>query len=420
MKKLHYILLVVFTLSLQAQEDTTIKKGTLVITTEVLFGKTFPSNYGFPETGVHKQLMLNIGKEYQNAPQQWAQRFKGLQTGVGIGVSDFGQLELLGVAITAIPYIEFNAFGSSRFKVLTALGASYFTEKYDPIYNPNNRAVSTDITWAFRLFLYYKLLSTKNVNWRLGLGFSHHSNGHTRLDNSGYNSILMGVSGAIHAPFKNSTNIEGNTVNKPLYQKSKHGYIEFRTGHGWNVLAEAFNNIKPVYTISGEYGYVLNSVFKIGLGAHYRFYQHYYDYINNEESLVQDGREFESFKERPFYHATSLAVYLNAEFLIAHFGIDISLGYNIYKEAYKIDWRINEGWVNTPRDIPVGWELGGFNTKYTLKKSINTRLGIKYYLLNTQEKPQHNVFTGAHLNSNLGQADFTELSLGYIYTFNTK
>jgi hypothetical protein len=420
MQKLRYILLFIFTLSLQAQEDTLLDKSALVITPELLFGKTFPSNYGFPETGVHKQLMLNFGKDHQNAPQEWAQRFKGLQTGVGIGISDFGQLDSLGIAITMIPYIEFNAFGSRRFKVLTGLGASYFTEKYDPIHNPNNRAVSTDLTWAFRLFLHYKLLSTENIDWRLGLGISHHSNGHTRLDNRGYNSILMGLSGAIRAPFKRSITLEERTSNRPVYQKKKHAYIELRTGHGWNVLGEAFNNIKPVYTLSGEYGYVFNSVFKIGIGAHYRFYQHYYDYINNVESLVQDGREFEKFKARPFYHATSLAVYLNTEFLIAHFGIDVSLGYNIYKEGYQIDWRINEGWVNTPRDIPEGWELGAYNTKYNLKKSINSRLGIKYYLLNNQGKPQHKIFTGVHLNSNLGQADFTEVSLGYIYNFSTK
>ncbi|MGK0385931.1 MAG: hypothetical protein ACI849_000536 [Patiriisocius sp.] len=414
MQKLTYLFLFLAVASLQAQEDVSWKTKAIFITPELLLGKTFPSNEDFPETGIHKQLMLNFGRDHANNPQEWAQRFKGMRTGVGIGLTDFGQLDSLGVAITAIPFVEFNIFGSQRFKVLTGLGASYFTEKYDPISNPNNRAVSTDITWAFRFFFNYQLFNTKNIDWRLGLGYSHHSNGHTRLDNRGYNSVLLSLSGAIHNPFNIS---QDKKPEIPNYKNSRYNYVEVRAGHGWNVLGEAFNDAKPVYTISGEYGYVFNNVFKIGIGAHYRFYQHYYDYISNNESLVQDGREFEEFKENPFYSASNLSIYVNTEFLLNHIGIDFSIGYNIFKEAYAIDWRINEGWVNTPREIPEYWILGEFNSKYELKKSINSRLGIKYYLLGTLEQPKHNVFVGAHLNSNLGQADFTEVSAGYIYSF---
>ena len=128
-------------------------------------------------------------------------RLKGLHTGVSLGLTDFGQLDSLGIAISMIPTVEFNAFKSKRFKILTGLGASYFTKKYDPITNPNNRAVSTDITWAFRFLLKYELLTTKNVDWNLGIGLSHHSNGHTKLDNRGYNVIVGSISGAINNPF---------------------------------------------------------------------------------------------------------------------------------------------------------------------------------------------------------------------------
>jgi hypothetical protein len=418
MQKTTFLLFLVFSLFLQAQEDVSVESNTVVITPEILLGKTLPSNFGFPETKPHKQLLFNISKNHENTPREWAQRLKGLHTGVSLGLTDFGQLDSLGIAISLIPNLEFNAFKSKRFKILTGLGISYFTKKYDPVTNPNNRAVSTDITWAFRFLIKYKLFSTNNIDWNLGIGLSHHSNGHTKLDNRGYNAIVGSISGALNNPFNNSkpqTLI--NTTPIPLLQNTKYSYLEFRAGHGWNVLAEAFNTTKAVYTISGEYGYVFNNVFKLGLGAHYRFYQHYYDYINNNESLVQDSREFEYLKQNPFKNATSLSLYLNTEILLDHFGLDFSVGYNLYKEAYQIDWRINEGWVNTPREIPEGWVLGEFNTKYNLKKSINTRLGIKYYLLSTHKKPKHNPYMAVHLNSNLGQADFTEITLGYTYSF---
>jgi hypothetical protein len=418
MQKTTFLLFLVFSLFLQAQEDVSVESNTVVITPEILLGKTLPSNFGFPETKPHKQLLFNISKNHENTPREWAQRLKGLHTGVSLGLTDFGQLDSLGIAISLIPNLEFYAFKSKRFKILTGLGISYFTKKYDPVTNPNNRAVSTDITWAFRFLIKYKLFSTNNIDWNLGIGLSHHSNGHTKLDNRGYNAIVGSISGALNNPFNNSkpqTLI--NTTPIPLLQNTKYSYLEFRAGHGWNVLAEAFNTTKAVYTISGEYGYVFNNVFKLGLGTHYRFYQHYYDYINNNESLVQDSREFEYLKQNPFKNATSLSLYLNTEILLDHFGLDFSVGYNLYKEAYQIDWRINEGWVNTPREIPEGWVLGEFNTKYNLKKSINTRLGIKYYLLSTHKKPKHNPYMAVHLNSNLGQADFTEITLGYTYSF---
>ena len=45
-------------------------------------------------------------------------------------------------------------------------------------------------------------------------------------------------------------------------------------------------------------------------------------------------------------------------------------------------------------------------------------MGLKYYLIGTTKVPKNNLYLGFHINANLGQADFTELSLGYVYSFN--
>ena len=415
MQKKTFLVFFIFSLYLQAQEN----QSKLIITPEILLGKTLPSNTDFPETKMYKQFLISVSKNQKDTPRHWAKGISGLQTGLSIGITDFGQLDSLGMAVSIMPEIEFNAFKSKRFKILTGLGASYFTKKYNAVTNPNNRAVSTDITWAFRFLIKYKLYSTNNIDWKLGLGLSHHSNGHTKLDNRGYNILVGSLSGTINNPFNTLPRQTNNQIThrntQPTYSKKPYKYLELRAGNGWNVLAEAFNTTKAVYTLAGEYGYVFSNFFKVGMGAHYRFYQHYYDYINNNESLVQDTREFEYLKQNPFKNATNLSVYLNTEILLDHFGLDFSAGYNLFKEAYKVDWRINEGWTNTPREIPEGWVLGEFNSKYKLKKAINTRLGIKYYLISTHKKPTHNLYTAIHLNTNLGQADFTEITVGYTY-----
>jgi len=418
MKKQLPIFFLFFSFLSFAQTESDWKKNAFNFTPEILFGQTMESNDGFPNTKLQKQAILNFGRNHTNNPQQWAQQLKAPKTGLSIGVTDFGNLDSLGIAITALPFIEFNAFGSDRWNIVTGMGASYFTKKFHPEKNPQNQAVTTDVTWAFRLFLFRRLLSTKNIDWRVGLGYSHHSNGHTRLLNQGYNSFLASLSVAIKNPLKHPE----TTASEPLpqYKKTVYGYYAIRGGLGQNVFALAFNDKKNVYTIAGEYGRVYNNTFKIGIGFYYRFYQHYYDYINGNESLVQNGKEFDYFKSDPWFYATNLGVSLHGEIFLNHVGIDLQLGYNFHKPAYKIEWQINEGWDKPPREIPAGWMLGELDSKFKKKYRISSRLGIKYYLIGMEKAPKNNLYIGANLNANLGQADFTELSLGYVHRFNIR
>ncbi len=399
-----------------AQTEIDWKKSAFNFTPELLLGVTMEANDGFPDTKLQKQAILNFGRNHTNNPQEWAQRLKKPKTGLSLGITDFGNLDSLGIAIIAMPFIEFKAFGSNRWKILTGMGASYFTKKFDAETNPQNQAVTTDITWAFRMYLYYQFLSTKNIDWRVGLGYSHHSNGHTRLLNQGYNSFLVSLSADIKNPLNYTEATSSETL--PIYKRTVYDYYAIRGGLGQNVFALAFNDKENVYTIAGEYGRVYNNTFKVGIGFYYRFYQHYYNYINENESLVQPGREFDYFRSDPWYYATNLGVSLHGEIFLNHVGIDLQLGYNFHKPAYKLEWRINEGWDNAPREIPNSWVFGELDGSYKKKHRISSRLGLKYYLIGMKNAPKNNFYIGANLNSNLGQADFTELSLGYVHSFN--
>jgi hypothetical protein len=119
----------------------------------------------------------------------------------------------------------------------------------------------------------------------------------------------------------------------------------------------------------------------------------------------------------PVYYATNIGVNVSAEILMNHVSVNLQIGLNLHKPAYKMEWRINKGWENTPREIPDGWVLGNFDGFYKFKELFSGRLGLKYYLLGTKTRPKNNVFIAAHINSNLGQADFSEISLGYVHSF---
>ena len=152
-----------------------------------------------------------------------------------------------------------------------------------------------------------------------------------------------------------------------------------------------------------------------------RFYQTYYDYISNNESLVQNGREFSDLRSNAFTNALNVGILIKGELLLNHFGIELQTGVNIFKPAYKIDWRINKGWGDVPKVIPESggnFTLGDINEGYyKLKRTLSVRLGLKYYAISNVKNPSDNLYIGGFINSNLGQADFSELAIGYVKMF---
>ncbi len=388
------------------------------ITPEILLGISGEPNTGFPDRGIQSQAFFSFGWHHTKQTQEWAAYLKKPKTGISFGYTNLGNKSKLGEVFTIQPFIEFNAFKSKNLNVHIGTGTSYLTRKYDSITNAFNKAVSTDFTWSFRLFMYYNTIKTKQVNWRIGTGYTHHSNGHTRLPNQGYNSFLVSFGAEI------KRGKEGEAQNTNTLTKAVSNYFSVRYGYGLNILSEAFNDKKGVYTISGEYGKIYNNLLKLGLGGYFRFYQMYYDYISNNESLVQDGRVFSELKSNPFTNALNIGITANGELLLNHIGIDLQFGINIYKPAYKVDWTINQGWGYVPKVIP---ETGGHfrlgsieESYYKIKRTISARLGLKYYVIGTAKKQANNLYIGAFINSNLGQADFTELAIGYVKVFKTR
>ena len=422
MNKTITLLLLFFSFFAYGQESTNSTKpsNNFILTPEILVGITGESNSFFPDRALQKQFVVNFGWDHKNNTQEWAKRLKHPRTGLSLGYTNFGNSRNLGYVFTLMPFIEFNGLKKERFKIQIGTGVSYFNRKYDFENNFFNQAVSTDLTWSFRLFMYYNLLRSEKIDWRIGAGYAHHSNGHTRIPNQGYNSFLFSVSADIKST-SHKTDLEN--LEPTTFEKTISNYYLINFGGGINVLSESFSDKKGVYSISGEYGKILNNTFKLGVGFYYRLYQNYYDYIKNNESLVQDGREYDNLKKNPFWNASSIGLTFNGEILLNHFGIDVQFGFNIHKPAYKIDWVINQGYGIVPKTVPEDYDrrvyrLGELDSYYEIKRLISGRFGLKYYFIGTEKKSNHDFYVGTFINSNLGQADFTEISFGYIRKFN--
>lgn len=403
------LLLFIFAIS-YGQNENTIKNSNYSFTAlEYGIGKTSAANVNFPKLSPQQSILFSIGKTNNNSNLEWAKQLNFPKTGLTLSYVDLGNSEHLGKAITLVPFIDFNILNrwTRRLNLKVGLGASYFNVIYDSIENPNNMAISTHVTWAFRSNLYYRLLENDNYNLKLGLGYFHNSNGHVRLPNQGLNTFLVSVYSELkfNKQLESDLKVDSSSV---ASNRTSQRFYTARVGLGKKVLSKYSTDKKDVYAFAASTGKIINKTFKYGYGFYYRFYEDYYDYIKDDEKLVNEL--YPEFKEHPVKYASNIGIFANGELLLSHVGIEFELGFNLYKPAYKIDWQINEEkYVNNV------YQLGELNWYYKLKKSISSRLGAKLYAVNTNKAPRHNVFLGAFINANFGQADFTELTLGYVY-----
>jgi len=410
-----YIFLLIFSSTISAQNNDSFLNESYFFTPEILLGKTLEANTLFPKTDLQKNLFLSIGKYNFNPQKEWAARLNYPSTGISLGYTDFGNTDKVGRAYSVMPFMEFSILKSvfsHNLKLNIGIGGSYMDTQYNAETNPFNRAITTKINWSFRSFIYYTFVNGKNTDWRFGLGYLHHSNGHTSLPNQGLNSLATSIS-ARFSKVKETVDFE-----KPKFSSKSHTYISSRIGLGQNVLSEKFNTKKEVYSFSASAGKIINNTFKFGGGFYYRYYEHYYDYIKNNEVLVEE--QYPHFRDNPYGYATNFGLFATSELLMDHFGFEFDLGLNIYKPFYKIDWKLNQGYTYQNANDETIEVLGDLDWYYEIKRTVSARMGLKYYLWSTSKAPKHNIFIGAHINANLGQADFTELSLGYVYRFNLK
>ncbi|SDQ30561.1 acyloxyacyl hydrolase [Flagellimonas zhangzhouensis] len=379
---------------------------------DVYVGMLGNSNSEFPEHGIQKSLFFNVGQFGSKEPKYWRYHLNGPKTGISLGFTDLGNKDALGYAYSVMPYAEFSLFPKTLdgFSLWVSMGGSYMTRRYNKETNPYNKGVSTRLNWSYNSFLYYTLLKNRSTNWRMGVGYAHHSNGHTRKPNRGYNSVLWGTS----INFKNEAIIPIERDPKE-YPKVLEWYYTGRFGVGQNSFSDIFNDKEEVFAVAFSAGKIINRTFKFGVGLYYNFYRHYYNYIKNEETLVRTQEP--QFTESPIISASALGISGSAELLLSHVGMELNVGLNYYKPFYKIDWQLNEGYTYFPNgeeEIVLG-ELDGY---YNIKRLVSSRMGLKYYLLDTDKAPKHNFFVGAFINANLGQADFSEFTFGYVRRFN--
>ncbi len=366
--------------------------------TEYSAGKIVP-NYTkiFPSSSLQQALTLSIGKQSADTTN-WGRYYRFPETGVSIFASNLGNNKVFGNQFSFLPYIRFRVLNQTKpLYIKLALGVTYFTTHFDSINNIENLSNGSPFTWGFQAMLYKTIYQKNNFNLKIMGGYSHHSNGHTQIPNFGLNSALFGISAQWKKDEKENLTNKNSNHNHQESSLNKY-FINYREGLGFHELGATDIPVgggkKLVYTGSLSFGLLFNNHIKWKTGFSYRYYEHYYNYIQQNNLAA--------FKDNPEWSASNIYFFTGVEFLMNHISIDVEGGLNLYKpfyETFNNDFQKDE------------------DVAYELKKWFNARLGLNYYIANTIKSPTHNVFLGAHINANFGQADFTEFSMGYVYSF---
>ena len=115
------------------------------------------------------------------------------------------------------------------------------------------------------------------MNLKLGLVFSHASNGHTQLPNFGINSLLLSLSAQFYDKTTKNYQLNHNKIKQP---KSPRSFDIGRSqGVGFNEYGDKDGPVgspkKGVHSTSLFVGKTFNKHLRWGVGGTYRFYPVY-------------------------------------------------------------------------------------------------------------------------------------------------
>ena len=372
-----------------------------------MLGRIIP-NYvaSFPNSYLQHGASLSIGSFKTDSNSTWAKYYNYPQTGVSLFYSYLGNNDIFGHEFSAMTFISFNVFNKPvkpyYFKI--GLGVAYFTQGYDSILNPYNLNISSPFTWSFQAGVYKTLSEKPGMNLKVGLIFSHGSNGHTELPNFGINSALVSISSQFFDKNQKKYQLTKYKIEKETKPKSLDVGLTY--GLGFHEYGDqdgpVGNPKKKVQSISIFFGRTKNNHLRWGLGATFRYYDSYKDQILS--------RNLTKYIDNPTKNSTNFVIYSNIEFLMSHLSIDIELGINLYKPFYN----------QYVSDFPSPPNRFKSYTDFTsnIKRVVSTKLGLKLYTFNTNMLPKHNFYLSPNIKANSGQADFTEIAFGYVYRLN--
>jgi hypothetical protein len=343
-----------------------------------------------PESNHPSSFQLTIAVQ-TNGSKDWHHIFGFPEVGCSVFLWDLGNRKELGRMAGIVPNITFNTQADRWYTphINLGLGLAFFEKQYDYYANPADFYIGSKITAFACASVFVTPSLGQHLNLKTGFMVAHCSNGHYQVPNLGINlpSVFLGFA---YAPRQ----IPKRFVRKDIVVPDSKIRFNIRTGVGVHELADTKGPVlTPKYAIyvndiylSKRYGKASN----VQLGIEVNHYNSFYNYIVKHD--------FFSAQQR--LKATVMGVFLAHELMISRFSLLTQGGINVYNQFYD-------------KYIERNGNTSDF--KNVTKKIFATRLGVQYYLFDPNYCTRSNVFIGAYIKANFGQADFICSQIGFVF-----
>jgi hypothetical protein len=312
------------------------------------------------------------------------------KVGVSIFYGSMGNKREIGNMFGLLPNITFNSINPHWYapRINLGLGIAYFNNPYNPVKNTSNLYIGSALTAFGYASVYIKPRINDHLWVKAGISVMHCSNGHVQIPNLGINLPCI-FAGIVYSPFS----LPKEFIKKEIYVSPSTIHFNLRIGVGVHQLAKTTEPIgTPKYAIyiidlyaSKRFGKINN----LQLGLSLNHYKSFLNYIE-KTNLFASNRMLK---------ATVATLFVGHELMIHKFSLLSQGGINIYNPFYK-EW------------IKQFDNMQGFSNE--LKKYISTRLGLQYYLRDPKYCTRSNIFLGAYIKANFGQADFICAQIGFV------
>lgn len=354
------------------------------------FGKVVKNSPIAPTSNLAVLSEVNIGIQ-TDGRKDWHHLYNFPKPSLLIAFGGLGNQKDLGSFVGIAPNMTLNAISKKWYspKVALGLGVAYFTKPYNIETNTTNYYIGSTFTALGYASVYIQPEINSKFTIKTGISVIHCSNGHVQIPNLGINvpTVFFGLA---YRPNPFPAKFEKKEISVP---ESKLRF-NVRIGMGVHELARTTEPVGTAkyaiyvtdFYLSKRFGKISN----VHAGVEINYYNSYYWYIVQNKFFTSNQKQ----------KATVVTVFLGHEFMIGHVSLLSQGGINVYNPFF------NEY---------IGMYKSEKGMKTELKKYISTRLGLQYYFWDPKYCTRSNIFIGAHIKANFGQADFICSQVGFVF-----
>lgn len=345
----------------------------------------FESNAHFGQIIVHKEEIIfkapkltsgidfSIGKS-TNGNKDWHHAHQFPQVGLNFLAMNLGNQDTLGQAYAMFPFLSVPIIARPKFSIYFTggTGIAYLSKPNDKISNPNNNAIGSHInnTTVFRFKSQYAV--GKNLNFNLGLGFTHFSNGLAKSPNFGIN-IVTGLVGLQYNPNRED---RFSLVREKPTLKSKKLYFDLAYMMATREASTSGGPNYPVRIFNLGMAYRLSVGNQLLFGFNYEYHPSVYFFTLHTFAFDTEAEARVA--------ATRYMLYAGDELLFGNVGVSGLLSFYISPKSYN------------------------------LPKAYNFKLSFRYFFKPLRSSDAK-IFAGITLKTHLVVAEYIGLRAGFYF-----